>query len=101
MVNEPVSGPSIAEQVAKFNQSMGINTSSAQIGAVTNGVVTLDQAYLEEEAQRRHPIDHDVDDPFGETGIARSDPYGYEDTARAAFIEGAQWVIEQLNRREA
>jgi hypothetical protein len=46
------------------------------------------------EAQRRHPHNHTVDDPFGETGEAQSDPYGYEETARLAFIAGGAFALE-------
>jgi hypothetical protein len=46
------------------------------------------------EAQRRHPHNHIVDDPFGETGEAESDPYGYEETARLAFIAGGAYALE-------
>lgn len=46
------------------------------------------------EAQRRHPHNHIVDDPFGETGEAQSDPYGYEETARLAFIAGGAYATE-------
>lgn len=48
---------------------------------------------IKDEARRRHPVDHDVDDPFGATGVARSDPYGYEDTARDAFVEGGEFAL--------
>lgn len=43
------------------------------------------------EANKRYPTDHEVDDPHGETGVARSDPYGYDATANEAFLEGAMW----------
>lgn len=43
------------------------------------------------EAARRYPPDHTVDDPFGATGEAQSDEYGYEEYARNAFIAGADW----------
>lgn len=43
------------------------------------------------EANKRYPPDHEVDDPHGETGVARSDPYGYDATANKAFLEGAMW----------
>lgn len=46
------------------------------------------------EAYRRHPLDHTVDDPFGETGEAQSNPYGYEETARLAFIAGGAYALE-------
>jgi hypothetical protein len=51
------------------------------------------QEAIAEEAMRRYPPDHEVDDPFGETGVARSDPYGYNEDARERFIEGAQWAL--------
>lgn len=43
------------------------------------------------EAERRYPSNHIVDDPFGATGEAQSDGYGYEEYARNAFIAGAEW----------
>lgn len=46
----------------------------------------------QEEADLRYPLDHAVDDPFGETGVARSDPYGYEEYANRAFVAGAEWA---------
>lgn len=49
---------------------------------------------IQEEAYRRHPVDHELDDPHGETGVAPSDPYGYEETARQAFIEGAEFALK-------
>lgn len=48
-----------------------------------------------EEALRRYPLNHQVDDPFGETGVAESDPYGYDDNARHAFEAGAEWQRAQ------
>lgn len=47
---------------------------------------------IEEEAraaaEKLYPPDHEVDDPFGETGVARSDPYGYDETARNGYAAG-------------
>lgn len=51
-----------------------------------------------QEAERRRPSNHLVDDPFGETGEAWSDPYGYNEEAQRAFIEGAVWASEQPDR---
>lgn len=53
---------------------------------------------LWDEAYRRHPKDHTVDDPFGATGEARSDPYGYEEYAAKAFVDGAKWYREHGGR---
>lgn len=53
------------------------------------------------EAARRYPFNHIVDDPHGATGEAWTDPYGYDDTARKAFIEGAAWQASQPVDREA
>lgn len=50
---------------------------------------------IQREADKRYPRDHEVDDPFGETGVARSDPYGYEEYANRAFVAGAEWSAEQ------
>lgn len=52
------------------------------------------------EARRRYPVDHTVDDPFGATGEARSDPYGYDEYAREAFLAGAlvQHELERTRR---
>lgn len=47
------------------------------------------------------PPDHEVDDPFGATGVARSDEYGYDETARSASIQTAEWLLSQLPDREA
>ena len=47
------------------------------------------------EAERMYPSDYEVDDPFGETGAARSDPYGYDEYANRAFMKGALWAREQ------
>ena len=55
------------------------------------------KAKIEAEARRIHPENHEVDDPFGETGTAWSDPYGYEDTARQGFFEGASWALDQTD----
>lgn len=43
------------------------------------------------ESEKRYPSNHLVDDPFGETGEAWSDPYGYSETAQSAFVYGAEW----------
>lgn len=43
------------------------------------------------EAARRYPPNHTVEDPFGATGEAQSDPYGYEQYAHDSFIAGAEW----------
>ncbi|MTE24849.1 hypothetical protein [Microbacterium sp. ZXX196] len=51
-----------------------------------------------QEAERRWPSNHLVDDPFGETGEAWSDPYGYDEEAQRAFIAGAVWASEQDTR---
>lgn len=48
------------------------------------------------EAKRRWPENHLVPDPFGATGVAESDPYGYNDTAAEAFIDGVLWVLSRL-----
>jgi hypothetical protein len=42
-----------------------------------------------EEGLRRYPPNALVDDPMGETGYAETDPYGYDEVARNAFIAGA------------
>lgn len=51
------------------------------------------------EAHRRYPVDHAVDDPFGATGEARSDPYGYDEYARGAFLAGAFFQHENERTR--
>ncbi len=51
-----------------------------------------------QEAERRWPLNHLVDDPFGETGEAWSDPYGYHETAQKAFEAGAVWASEHPDR---
>lgn len=48
---------------------------------------------IQAEADRRYPPDHIVDDPFGETGEAHSDPYGYDEVANRAFREGVEWIL--------
>lgn len=69
----------------------------AEYWRVINGLIsTLEQEdqgldEVRAEAERRYPTNHTVDDPFGATGEAQSDPYGYEDYARTAFIAGAKW----------
>ena len=47
------------------------------------------------EAFKRYPPNHPVEDPFGETGWAESDPYGYEEYAVRAFIAGAKWAQKE------
>lgn len=53
---------------------------------------------LTKEAYKRYPLNHTVDDPYGETGEAESDPYGYDETARRAFIEGGKFIQRQHER---
>lgn len=55
------------------------------------------------EAAKRYPPNHMVDDPFGATGEAESDPYGYDETARKAFIAGVDWAMHknELERQNA
>lgn len=55
---------------------------------------------INKEALKRYPLNHVVDDPFGETGEAESDPYGYDETARRAFIEGAKLFSHHLEQAE-
>lgn len=45
------------------------------------------------EARKRYPFNHVVDDTSGATGKAQSDPYGYDEYAQRAFIEGARWAL--------
>jgi hypothetical protein len=51
---------------------------------------------IQAEADRRHPPDHEVPDPHGATGVARSDEYGYEEAANRAFVAGAVWALATL-----
>jgi hypothetical protein len=53
---------------------------------------------IPEEANRRYPPDHEVDDPFGAYGVAHSDEYGYEAYANEAFIAGAEWARKETLR---
>lgn len=48
------------------------------------------------EADERWPANHVVDDPFGETGYAYSDEYGYDETANRAFVQGAEWAAANI-----
>jgi hypothetical protein len=51
------------------------------------------------EAASRYPADHVIDDPAGETGVARTDEYGYQECARRAFVAGVQWgCLQGLGR---
>lgn len=63
------------------------------------GGVVID---AQEKANELYPPDHEVDDPNGATGVARSDPYGYDEIANRAFVQGARFEREQtlelLNR---
>ncbi|MDF2990262.1 MAG: hypothetical protein K0S37_776 [Microbacterium sp.] len=63
----------------------------ALLGAVRTPSTNVTDA-ARAEALRRHPSNHTVDDPFGATGEAQSDPYGYEEYAQQAFIAGAEWA---------
>lgn len=56
---------------------------------------------LEKEALKRYPLNHTVDDLLGETGVAETDPYGYDETARKAFIEGGKFIQAHYARQEA
>ncbi len=47
------------------------------------------------EADRRFPPDHEVPDPHGATGVARSDEYGYDEVQNRAFVAGAEWADAQ------
>jgi len=53
-----------------------------------------------DEAFRLYPENHTVDDPFGATGEAESDPYGYEECARIGFIAGARFMADALETAE-
>jgi hypothetical protein len=56
------------------------------------GVVPNETA--QQAADRLYPPNHPVDDPEGETGEAQSDPYGYDEIGRRAFMEGVAWQLE-------
>lgn len=119
VVNEPVPGPSIRDQVKDLadqfgmpplnleaNSTLGdrikansILVNRIKASSLVVGRVEVSRELIESTAMERHPIDHDVDDPFGATGTARSDPYGYEDTARQAFIEGVDWLLDLINKQ--
>jgi len=45
-----------------------------------------------EEAKRVYPSNHLVDDPLGETGVAESDPYGYDEVEARGFVAGATFA---------
>lgn len=55
----------------------------------------------QKEADRLYAPDHTVDDPFGETGEARTDPYGYDEYANRAFVKGAEWQAAQDTKAES
>lgn len=51
---------------------------------------------IQAAAEERYPRNHTVDDPFGATGEAQSDPYGdNEYIAQPAFVAGAEWAAER------
>lgn len=100
VVNDPVPGPSIREQVKNFTHQMGMSL-DLKGNSILAGRIEVSRELIEEAARERHPIDHEVDDPFGATGTARSDPYGYEDTARQAFIEGVDWLLDLIRDQSA
>jgi hypothetical protein len=52
--------------------------------------------HLQAEADRLYPPDHQVDDPEGATGVARSDEYGYDATANRAFVEGGTFAVDSI-----
>ena len=64
---------------------------------MTDDLLARARAY----AFEKWPPDHEVDDPYGETGVARSDEYGYDETARVAALHMAEWLLGQLPDREA
>lgn len=55
---------------------------------------------ITDEALKRYPVNHTVDDPLGETGEAETDPYGYDETARNAFIAGGEYALSLIKQRE-
>lgn len=58
------------------------------------------EEYARQEANKLYPPDHEVDDPFGETGVARSDPYGYDEYANKAFVAGILRLAERLQQED-
>lgn len=46
------------------------------------------RALAEAEANKLYPPNRTVDDPFGETGVAETDPYGYDEYANNAYVRG-------------
>lgn len=58
------------------------------------------EEWAKREAKRKFPPNHLVGDPFGATGFAESDPYGYDETEGRGFESGILHLAEQLQRED-
>lgn len=82
-----------------FGTHAGLGTELEFHGRDAVGMPVWERPKLTEDAKESaeilYPSDHEVDDPFGETGVARSDPYGYNEYAQQAFLRGVEWRNER------